>query len=253
MKLRYPSFRIFCIQFRISSGDLSRTYYFSLLFPWLPVSHALNHGEWHVSAYPPHSERWCLKSVSLSNILSFQSDAASRAASVLRCWSEYCRSCSSFKIKKGKKRLISCFLAFWPVTKIFVECMWKVWYSVIRKGKHPLQSGCSQGCKCPYGHRLSCVADRIGIFIFAFSFSFGERQATPQSGYQRHITKLICRCKSRWFQKLSYNATSPPMYSGQPVIKHWEATTLSWALSYGFRHVTNIPFPTSHFNRFLQY
>ena len=43
------------------------------------------------------------------------------------------------------------------------------------------------------------------------------------------------------------------MYSGKPVIKLWEATTLSWALSCGFRHVTNIPFPTSHFNRFLQF
>ena len=25
--------------------------------------------------------------------------------------------------------------------KIFVECMRKVWYSIFRKGKHPLQSG----------------------------------------------------------------------------------------------------------------
>ena len=28
--------------------------------------------------------------------------------------------------------------------KNFVEYMRKVWYSILRKGKHPLQSGCSQ-------------------------------------------------------------------------------------------------------------
>ena len=37
-------------------------------------------------------------------------------------------------------------------------------------------------------------------------------------------------------------ATSLPMYSGKPVIRCWEATTLSWVLSYGLRHVTNISF-----------
>ena len=77
--------------------------------------------------------------------------------------------------------------------KIFVECMRKVWYSILRKGKHPLQSGGSHIKVCPYGRCLSCVADRIGIFIFAFSFSSGERQATLQSGYQRHTIKLMCR------------------------------------------------------------
>ena len=37
-------------------------------------------------------------------------------------------------------------------------------------------------------------------------------------------------------------ATSLPMYSGKPVIRCWEATTLSWVLSYGLRHATNISF-----------
>ena len=48
-------------------------------------------------------------------------------------------------------------------------------------------------------------------------------------------------------------ATSLPMYSGKPVIRCWEATTLSWVLSYGLRHITNIAFFLSQFNVFCQF
>ena len=43
-------------------------------------------------------------------------------------------------------------------------------------------------------------------------------------------------------------ATSLPMYSLAR-----EATTLSWVLSYGFRHATNISFFLSQFNDFRQF
>ena len=42
--------------------------------------------------------------------------------------------------------------------------------------------------------------------------------------------------------KAVIHVTSLPMYSGKPVIWCWEATTLSWVLSYGLRHATNISF-----------
>ena len=59
--------------------------------------------------------------------------------------------------------------------------------------------------------------------------------------------------------KAVIHATSLPMYSGKPVIRCWEATSslrygrrqtsvhrtlsaLSWVLSYGLRHATNISF-----------
>ena len=53
--------------------------------------------------------------------------------------------------------------------------------------------------------------------------------------------------------KAVIHATSLPMYSGKPVIRCWEATTLSWVLSYGFRHATNISFFLSQFNDFRQF
>ena len=52
--------------------------------------------------------------------------------------------------------------------------------------------------------------------------------------------------------KAVIHATSLPMYSGKPVIWCWEATTLSWALSYGSRHANNISFFLSQFNIFRQ-
>ena len=42
--------------------------------------------------------------------------------------------------------------------------------------------------------------------------------------------------------KAVIHVPSLPMYSGKPVIWCWEATTLSWVLSYGLRHATNISF-----------
>ena len=40
--------------------------------------------------------------------------------------------------------------------------------------------------------------------------------------------------------KAVIHATSLPMYSGKPVIRCWEATTLSWVLSYGLLHCSLI-------------
>ena len=53
--------------------------------------------------------------------------------------------------------------------------------------------------------------------------------------------------------KAVIHATSLPMYSGKPVIRCWEATTLSWVLSYGLRHATNISFFPPLFNNFRQF
>ena len=53
--------------------------------------------------------------------------------------------------------------------------------------------------------------------------------------------------------KAVIHATSLPMYSGKPVIRCWEATTLSWVLSYGLRHATNISFFLPLFNNFRQF
>ena len=85
------------------------------------------------------------------------------------------------------------------IFSIPLEITYKKCYYNYTKGKHPLQRWMlpSLGFVCPYGRRLSCGPDRIGIFIFACSSSksfslYRERQAT------------------QW-------ANSPLMYSGKPV------------------------------------
>jgi len=62
------------------------------------------------------------------------------------------------------------------------------------------------------------------------------------------ISRANIPMKIEMISKAVICATSLLMYSGKPVIKCREISTLSWALSYGFRHVNNISFSLLQFN-----
>lgn len=67
------------------------------------------------------------------------------------------------------------------------------------------------------------------------------------------ISRANMPMKTEMISKAVICATSLLMYSGNPVIKHREISTLSRALSYGLRHANNISSPPSQFNVLLQF
>ena len=96
-------------------------HHFFLLFP---VFHALSHGEWHALACPLRFGCLYQRSVPRLNILSCQSSVVIRALIALWCWSECCRSCSSFWAQK--RRMVYNLLFHAPL-RCFIDiklCCW---------------------------------------------------------------------------------------------------------------------------------
>lgn len=73
------------------------------------------------------------------------------------------------------------------VSVVFLNCLC---YSRYRKSTHS-KVDAPEMVKCPYGHRLSCGSDRIGIFISSYCFSYRERSETQQSNCRRKLINLL--------------------------------------------------------------
>ena len=157
-----------------------------------------------------------------------------------------------------------------------VECFGEIWYIDIRKGKYPLQSGCSQGnldvltdTAYPVGRQDRHFYFRLFLLLRKASNAItrlpkAHNNVNMPMKIERISKAVIC---ATVFALLRSVLNGCPLdiqhpfllYSGKPVIRCWEATSslrygrrqtsvprtlnaLSWVLSYGLRHATNISF-----------
>ena len=150
-----------------------------------------------------------------------------------------------------------------------VECFGEIWYIDIRKGKYPLQSGCSQGNLDVLTDTAYPVGRQDRHFYFRL-FLLLRKASNAITRLPKTHNNVNMPMKIERISKAVIHATSLPMYSGKPVIWYREATSslrygrrqtsvhrtlsaLSWVLSYGLRHATNISFFPPSFNNFRQF
>ena len=115
---------------------------------------------------------------------------------------------------------------------------------MIIQRKHPLQSGCSKfiailSLRTP---PILWVRQDRHFYFRLFLFLLSRKASNAIIKQPKDVSKANIPIKIERISKAVICATSLPMYSGKPVIWCWEATTLSWVLSYGLRHATNISF-----------
>ena len=130
---------------------------------------------------------------------------------------------------------------FATIFNFYVEHLGKIWYIDVRKEKHPLQSGCSQGNLNVLTDTAYPVCRQDRHFYFCL-FLLLRKASNAITRLPKAHNNVNMPMKIERISKAVICATSLPMYSGKPVIRCWEATTLSWVLSYGLRHATNISF-----------